>query len=593
MEKLQTFCIFCGRQLKDGAVFCSACGKAVQDSKVQQPAMPKSSEVSPARDVEKELSDKVTASTKLPVTQAASLNSSDSFIPSSDQSPRKKNGGLILALVLSCLLLLGGGTFAVYHFLINKDKEPKAGVQESTTETEDSVAKASTAASWDAESEAVASQEATESTPATQTGENIADLINIFETNYKALVSAFAMYQAGNNGAYPTSASDLDPYLNGGVAALIDNPPGVSYSVGADGRITASYIDGSGDVHTFTYPTVAGNSTVSTTPEQTSEGHSETETETEASTEAPTTQAPTEQETEAAARITLKREEIRIGTEMTFGRYEQDNNSANGPEDIEWIVYYKNQKDVYFISKYILDVVPFENGSVSSGYSSSALLRWMEGSFLEEAFSWEEREYLMIQELDKPSNANYSNVPQGQAVKSKVGIFTLKEMQEYLGSNLGSQIYKAEGTPYALAQGLLKSSQGYSPWWTRSMGKGNTDAAYVQTNGEFSYEGAAVNSQNIGIRPVICFSLDTFGPGDEILSAESYQGNGWCTGDTWLREAAGITQKTIMIIPKGATLYFTGKSQLITNADGTLHWWYEVIYNGISGWASGANVVHD
>lgn len=84
--------------------------------------------------------------------------------------------------------------------------------------------------------------------------------VKTFEANCQTVVSAIAMYQAGNNGKYPTSGTDLDPYINGGWAALTGKPDGATYTyngpaaAGASGSFTASYTDDKGNSHTFTYP---------------------------------------------------------------------------------------------------------------------------------------------------------------------------------------------------------------------------------------------------------------------------------------------------------------------------------------------------
>lgn len=615
------FCTYCGKEIKEGSQFCVYCGKSLQNLAIEKQddyegtvAFFAEQENPPHREenlqaIGRDATGLGQADAVPPHYTAASpytyympdappVQSAPAYTANPAVPPRKKKGGKILLFALIGLLLAGGG-FAVYHFLIKGNSEEPAQVQESTVETEavetsagDSTAQHAESSEQDS-SEPEHSQAAPESTLETRNGADTANQVRVFESNYKILTSAHASYQAANQGKYPATIQDLDPYIGGGVASLLDLPAGAVYGLDSDGRVTANYTDDSGKMHTHVYPAVTASAAASATTAPTTETPTEAAT-TEAPTEAPaTTAAPTEPETEVVDPITLERKDIKIGTVMTFGRYEQDNNTENGPEAIEWIIYYINQKDVYLISKYILDVRSFENKSASDGYSSSALRSWVEGDFLEEAFTWEEWEYLKIQELDTPSNASYTTIYQGNAVKSKMGIFSLKELPIYLGNNLGAKIYQAEGTPYALAQGLTKSSQGYSPWWTRSMGKSRYYAGFVQTNGSFSFEGAAVDSQNIGVRPVICFSLDTFGPGGAGTSTEANIGSGQCTGDTWLREAPGITQKTIIIIPKGSKLYFTGKSQLITNADGTLRWWYEVIYDGRTGWASGANVVQD
>lgn len=81
--------------------------------------------------------------------------------------------------------------------------------------------------------------------------------VRTFESNCQVVVSAYAMYQAGNDGELPEDGSDLDEYINGGWDSLTDSPKNAEYEL-EDGVFTASYTDDAGDDHDFTYPTDGG-----------------------------------------------------------------------------------------------------------------------------------------------------------------------------------------------------------------------------------------------------------------------------------------------------------------------------------------------
>lgn len=57
---------------------------------------------------------------------------------------------------------------------------------------------------------------------------------------------------------------------------------------------------------------------------------------------------------------------------------------------------------------------------------------------------------------------------------------------------------------------------------------------------------------------------------------------GKCTGDTWLRKDAGKDKAEVIVIPKGAKPYLTGNTKRVQ-----LRTWYECVYGGHRGWASG------
>lgn len=60
---------------------------------------------------------------------------------------------------------------------------------------------------------------------------------------------------------------------------------------------------------------------------------------------------------------------------------------------------------------------------------------------------------------------------------------------------------------------------------------------------------------------------------------------GKCKADTWLRKGAGTGKAKVIVIPKGAKPYLTGRQKKVG-----LRVWYEVIYGGHRGWASSLNV---
>ena len=48
---------------------------------------------------------------------------------------------------------------------------------------------------------------------------------------------------------------------------------------------------------------------------------------------------------------------IIVGTTITLGEYEQDNDVSNGPEPIKWIVLDIQDNKALILSKYLLDIL--------------------------------------------------------------------------------------------------------------------------------------------------------------------------------------------------------------------------------------------
>ncbi len=79
-----------------------------------------------------------------------------------------------------------------------------------------------------------------------------------------------------------------------------------------------------------------------------------------------------------------------VGSEIRFGTYEQDGDSANGKEDIEWIVLDKKYGKVLLLSKYCLDFRPYDEDG-KGGWENCSLRGWLNKEFFEDPFSEEEQ----------------------------------------------------------------------------------------------------------------------------------------------------------------------------------------------------------
>lgn len=238
----------------------------------------------------------------------------------------------------------------------------------------------------------------------------------------------------------------------------------------------------------------------------------QSEPQTEPQTVSTKTVAPTEEtelETTGASQQavpleSLRQSDLKTGMIVTYGRYEQDNNQSNGPEDVEWILYLKGQTNIYLISRFILDISCFSNTLKSGTFKESSLDQWLD-SFHNHAFTSLQKDSLAWQDLDPPENDEYPQTEQEGRLYRKVAVFSLNELKDYLSP----EYYQAQGTPYALAKGLQEEN-GFSPWWTRTMGKNGTLSCFVTSWGELDYYGLPMTDGTIGVRPVISFKYEKF-----------------------------------------------------------------------------------
>ncbi|MBQ7338052.1 MAG: InlB B-repeat-containing protein [Clostridia bacterium] len=98
-----------------------------------------------------------------------------------------------------------------------------------------------------------------------------------------------------------------------------------------------------------------------------------------------------------------------VGTTISFGHYEQDNNSANGTEPIEWLVLDKNADgSAYFlVSRYVLELLSQNDFNQYAEWKNSALRTWLNGTFYEFAFDDSERGNIRLTTLNDVKTDDY------------------------------------------------------------------------------------------------------------------------------------------------------------------------------------------
>ena len=148
-----------------------------------------------------------------------------------------------------------------------------------------------------------------------------------------------------------------------------------------------------------------------------------------------------------------------VGSVVSFGTYEQDNNPNNGAEAIEWIIIDVDVENdtILLVSKLCLDYIPYYYVDMSEGYNQSKdvgaswlnsdLREWLNHMFYQSSFSEEEKEKMTRIELEYTLD-DYDNVT----------ILTKDEAEKMVENKLP---IASNTTPYAVThRGLLSSVQG-------------------------------------------------------------------------------------------------------------------------------------
>lgn len=201
-----------------------------------------------------------------------------------------------------------------------------------------------------------------------------------------------------------------------------------------------------------------------------------------------------------------------VGDTITFGAYEQDNNTSNGKEAIEWTVLDKDGMSLLLISKQALDCQQYNTSYTDVTWESCSLRKWMNGTFLNKAFNAEEQAQIQNTTVSADKNPEYNTNP-GNATTDKVFLLSINEVEKYFNSD---EARKCAPTAYAKAQGaytsdIYKTASGAATcwWWLRSPGDNQSSAATVNHDGSVYYLGYFVSYAHDAVRPALWINLDS------------------------------------------------------------------------------------
>ena len=178
-----------------------------------------------------------------------------------------------------------------------------------------------------------------------------------------------------------------------------------------------------------------------------------------------------------------------------FGRYEQDNNLNNGKEPIEWIVLDMQGGKYLLVSRYGLDVRPYNKDGGKSTWRDCSLRKWLNGDFLNNAFTLDEQNAIEVTHVDNISADSSGRV----YTDDKVFLLSNAEAGSYRFTD--DEARMCAPTNYAIAQGAEASfifgtdGQSSGCWWLR------TPMMFVDYDGFRS--GDTGNTVSHAVRPAL------------------------------------------------------------------------------------------
>ena len=220
---------------------------------------------------------------------------------------------------------------------------------------------------------------------------------------------------------------------------------------------------------------------------------------------------------------------------------------------MKWRVLRLNGTVALLLADRMPDVCPFNDTATDVCWEQSSLRRWLNGEFLDRAFSSAEQEAIVTTAVENAPNY-YFGTNSGPATADKVFVLGEREIFVtetatsygfYPGDEVSDKARRFTATMYAKCRGAWWSSsdsnQGNSFWTTRTCGYTMANTTYVGDGGDIYNRGIAVTCNDMAVLPAITVDLSgaEWKAADDVVSTDINQGQGkgshtaYYTGDAY------------------------------------------------------------
>ncbi|WP_165247110.1 DUF6273 domain-containing protein [Adlercreutzia sp. ZJ141] len=212
----------------------------------------------------------------------------------------------------------------------------------------------------------------------------------------------------------------------------------------------------------------------------------------------------------------------RIGQTVQFGRFVQDasddavagqvaasrtasiaaakkESASFEPEPIEWTIVAEGADCELLLATHALAARAYNLDNDVVTWETCGVRVWLNGKFLDSAFTDDEQALMVCADVENPDNAGYGTSG-GAHTSDKVFVLSVDEAKRLLVTD---DARLCRPTRHAKATGAWENEMGYTRWWLRSPGFMQNMAAYVDTNGEVQCQGIFVDNAGCTVRPAI------------------------------------------------------------------------------------------
>ncbi len=215
------------------------------------------------------------------------------------------------------------------------------------------------------------------------------------------------------------------------------------------------------------------------------------------------TESPEKEEDEEKEESKTPGVQYTVGSIVTLGSYEQDADTDNGKEAIEWMVLDENDEGYLLLSRYGLDVQRYNRKWAAVSWENCTIRTWLNDTFYNTAFSAEDKSLILTVKISDTKNSKYGTEA-GPETSDNVFLLSIADANKYFTSNSARM---CKPTAYADTKGAWHSqatSTMMNGWWfLRSPGGNKQHAAGVSTAGNVDIFGNHVNFDMASVRPAI------------------------------------------------------------------------------------------
>lgn len=200
-----------------------------------------------------------------------------------------------------------------------------------------------------------------------------------------------------------------------------------------------------------------------------------------------------------------------VGDYVFFGAYEQDNDTSNGEEAIEWLVLEVKDGKALVISKYGLDCKPYAERIASYTWETCSLREWLNSSFVHSAFNADEKAMIPTVTISSNFSPKYSA---SRTVETQDQVFVLskREARNYFITASERQCKATDYAAMIIDDHYMEN--GNCHWWLRdSSSTLNVDyTSYNSASGVWKdgaiTDGIIIDHDAVAVRPALWIDLN-------------------------------------------------------------------------------------